>query len=89
MPTVYAQNPKVEVAPMKEETILFNPGNNKFCVLNPTAAFIWQSLGQPKTAEEVAAALVEKFHSIDLGRAQQDVLRALDEMHTIECVVAK
>ena len=89
MATTYVQNPKVEVAPMKGETILYNPDNNKFCVLNLTAAFIWQSLGQPRTAEEVAAALVEKFHSIDLERAQQDVVHALDEMHTVECIVVK
>ena len=83
----FAREAKVEMAPMKDETVLFNPANNKFCVLNATAAFIWQSLEFPRTAQEVAVAMVEHFANVDLEQAEQDVNGALAELRSIECVV--
>jgi len=75
------------MAPMKDETVLFNPANNKFCVLNATAAFIWQSLDRPQTAQEIAAAVVNHFANVDLKQAEQDVQGALTELRGIECIV--
>lgn len=83
----FARNPKVEMAPMKGETVLFNPANNKFCVLNATAAFIWQSLEQPRTLPEIASALAGHFANVDLERAERDAGLALAELRDIECVV--
>ena len=73
MSNLFSRNAKVEMAPMKDETVLFNPVNQKFCVLNVTAAFIWQALDQPKTSEQIAAALADNFSSVGLDQAQQDV----------------
>jgi hypothetical protein len=87
MSSLFSRNAKVEAALMKDETVLFNPANNKFCVLNATAAFIWQSLEQPKTAEQIAAALTSHFANVGMDQAEQDVTRALAELHNIECVV--
>jgi hypothetical protein len=83
----FCRNPKVEMAPMKGETVLFNPGNNKFCVLNATAAFIWQSLEQPRTLPEIASAIAAHFANVDLARAERDAGVALAELSGIECVV--
>ncbi len=88
MSSLFSRNTKVEMAPMKDETVLFNPANNKFCVLNVTAAFIWQSLEQPKTAEQIAAALAGHFANVGADQAQQDVVRALADLQNIECVVS-
>ena len=87
MSSLFSRNVKVEVAPMKDETVLFNPANNKFCILNATAAFIWQSLEQPKSAEQIATAMASQFANVGLEQAEQDVRRALDDLHKIECVV--
>ena len=87
MPTLYSRNTKVEAAPMKDETILFNPGNNKFCELNVTAALIWQVLEQPKSVSEITAALIDKFHNTDCIQVEKDVLQVLDLLRNIECVV--
>lgn len=71
---------------MKGETVLFNPANNKFCVLNATAAFIWKTLEVPRTQQEIARALADHFANVDLARAEQDVGVALAELRGIECV---
>ena len=72
---------------MRDETVLFNPANNKFCVLNTTAACIWQALERPQTAEEIAVTVAKRFANVDLERARQDVERALDDLRQIDCVV--
>lgn len=74
------------MAPMKDETVLFNPANKKFCVLNATAALIWNILDEPRTVQEIVAAVCERFDTVDSSRVEQDVRRALDELRTIECV---
>ena len=51
MSTVYRRSPAIEMAPLQEETILFDPQNNKFCLLNRTAAFIWNQLATPAASE--------------------------------------
>ena len=87
MTSLYSRNANVEAAPMKDETILFNPLNNKFCVLNATAAFIWQALEQPQAAEQIAAGLTNHFANVGMEQAQRDVESALAELHGIDCVV--
>ena len=87
MTSLYSRNANVEAAPMKDETILFNPLNNKFCVLNATAAFIWQALEQPQTAERIAAGLTSHFANVGMEQARRDVESALGELHAIDCVV--
>jgi len=72
---------------MKGETVLFNPANNKFCVLNATAAFIWQMLEQPRTLSEIATAMAGHFSNVDFARAERDAGLALSELGGIECVV--
>jgi len=76
------------MAPMKSETVLFNPANNKFCVLNETASFIWQVLEQPQTAEAIAVAVERRFANVSLQQAERDVQQALMELRGIECVVS-
>jgi len=86
----YLRSVKIETAPMKEETVLFNPVNNKFCVLNATAAFIWQSLAAdtPRSTEELASAVAARFANVSLDQAESDVKRVLQELRAIECVVS-
>jgi hypothetical protein len=49
--TTYTRDASIEVAPLQEETILLDPGQNRFCLLNRTATFIWNQLGTPLTTE--------------------------------------
>ena len=76
----------VEMAPMKDETVLFNPANRKFCVLNVTAALIWDILDRPRTVPEIVNSVCERYRDADEGRVEQDVRKALDELRGIACV---
>ena len=57
----FHRNPGIEIAPLQSETVLFNPNNNKFCVLNKSAALIWETLDQPRTVGELASELCTRF----------------------------
>ena len=83
----FVRNATVEMAPMKDETVLFNPANNKFCVLNATAALIWNLLDQPRSVEEIVAVVRARFADVDPLRAAEDVQRALEQLRDVECVV--
>ena len=76
------------MAPMKDETVLFNPGNNKFCVLNRTAALIWEWLESPRSEEDIVTALRDRFQSAPPAQVESDVHAALHELRSIECVVS-
>jgi len=69
----YRRAPAVEAAPMQDETILYHPGTNRFCLLNPVAAFLWDRLGDPCTASQLAAAVRESFDNVDAAQAQRDI----------------
>ena len=86
MTTKYRRNPKVEASAMKEESLLFNPASSKFCLLNETAAFLWEQLERPATADELAAAVCARFDGVERDRAERDVetwLHRLDELALI------
>ena len=85
----YSRNPKVEVAPMKDESVLFNPESNKFCLLNATAAEIWNLLETPRTAEEVSMEMFKKFRNVEKSTVSEDVLRTLAELSSIGCVLSR
>lgn len=51
---------------------------NGVVVLNTTARYIWEMLAEDRSAEELAAAIVDKF-DIDLETARADV-----EMFAVE-----
>jgi PqqD family protein of HPr-rel-A system len=83
----FVRGPGVEMAPMKDETVLFNPTNNKFCVLNQTAAMIWARLESPQTVPEIVSALRERFRQAEPAQVERDVQAALQELGNIECVI--
>ncbi len=84
---IYKRNPAVEAAPMHEETILYQPVLNKFCVLNKTAAFLWQRLDEPCTSTDLIAAVCTHFSGIESDAAQQDVEAALHDFTELQLVV--
>jgi len=86
MPDRFVRAPGVEMAPMKGETVLFNPANRKFCVLNVTAAMIWDILEQPRTVSDIVGSIRERYQGVDPGRVEQDVRKALEELRGIACV---
>ena len=86
MAACYQQNPRVEVAPMKNDAVLFNPDNNKFCVLNRTAAFLWIRLAKARTVEELAGELCANFDGVSLSTAVRDVEQVVEQFLQVECI---
>ncbi len=84
----YARNPQIEAAPMKGECVLFNPQNNKFCLLNGTAALLWDKLDSAKSASELAVELERNFSGVDKAQAQIDTAAAMKDLLEVGCVTA-
>lgn len=88
MHTCFQRNNVVETAPLQEEALLFHPRTNTFCVLNQTASFLWTCLVDPLTATQLADKLNQSFEGVKPADALEDVQRTLQEMQSLEFVVA-
>ena len=87
MERFYNRNPVVESAPMRDEMVIFNPGNGKFCHLNATAALLWSKLETPQTAQELVGAIESYFEGADSSRASRDVQAALSQLLEVNCIL--
>lgn len=77
----FQRNPDVEVAPLDEEVLLFHASANRFCILNATAARMWERLEQPATVAELAQDLEARFGAPrDAGSILTDVEQAIAVM---------
>jgi hypothetical protein len=85
---VYQRNAAIEAAPMKDESVLFNPGTNKFCLLNKTMAFIWTSLEQPSSVDQIASRVTSSFSGVTDNQAFSDAEHALSQMLELGLLVA-
>jgi hypothetical protein len=87
MTTAYVRNSLIEMAPLQDETILFDPGQNRFCVLNRSASFIWNQLVTARTTDTLAAEICGDFSGISMEVALPDTDRALQELLSLKFVV--
>ena len=71
---------------MRDETVLFNPAGNQFCVLNKTAAFVWEHLREPSTAEQICTALSAAFINAEGAQVARDVDSVLTSMELSGCI---
>ena len=80
MSITYRRGDGVEAAPMEGETLLYHKDTKKFCRLNSTAAYVWECLEQPRTVDDLAAAICEEFDGVERDVARQDAQAAVDEL---------
>lgn len=85
----YRQAPGVDVAPLKDETVLYNPATTKFCVLNQTAAFVWEALAEPRSAVEIRDQLCAAFDGAEPETALGDVQGVLREFGELGLLAEK
>jgi hypothetical protein len=85
--TVYRRSPTIEMAPLQDETILFDPQKNQFCLLNRTAAFIWNQLATPASSDALGAKICQSFSGVALGDAVRDTNGALEQMRSLSFVL--
>lgn len=88
MNRTFQRNQRIEGAPLNTEAILFDPTSTKFFMLNRTSSFIWERLSTPATAESLTSDICKSFDNIAHADALNDVRTALDEMLSMELVVA-
>lgn len=74
------RNPQVEASPLKDEMLLFDGAANKFFVMNASAAFLWEQLGEPKAEEALAVKMCESFSGVAIDRARADVRATVKQM---------
>ena len=77
------QNPEIEMAELKGELLLLNSASNKFFIMNPTAALVWEKLKQPTGEQELASALCERFSGTTPQQALEDVKETLKNMREL------
>jgi hypothetical protein len=82
----YRRAANVEAAPMQQETIIFNPTSNKFCLLNASAAAVWQGLESPADSQALATALCLAFAGVTADQALRDVEAALAEFQALALI---
>ena len=82
-----SRNPSVDFAPMKNESVLFQPKTNQFCLLNATATFLWTQLDQPRSVSELADRICECFDAANMNAALGDIEKLVEELSSLECVV--
>jgi len=83
-----SRNPSVDFVPMKQESVLFQPKTNQFCLLNATATFLWTQLDQPRSVSELADKLCQRFDAVNMNDALRDVEKVVEELRSLECVVS-
>ncbi len=71
---------------MKQETLLYDPQEKGFCVLNATAARIWERLERPASAAELVDDIRVHFDIAQGADVQQDVAQALEELQGLRIV---
>ena len=76
----------IEGAPMRDESILYVPSAESYCLLNPSAAALWEALSEPKTEDDLATVLCEVFEGASEEQALADVRVALAEMGEMSIV---
>jgi tRNA A37 threonylcarbamoyltransferase TsaD len=88
MNRLFRQNPRIEAAPLDDEAILFDPTASKFFMLNRTSSFVWQRLSTPSSAKTLADELCKHFDSVVPSDVLNDVEHALEQMLSMDLVVA-
>lgn len=76
----YARNVNVEEAPLQDETILLQPAAKTFCLLNRTAAFIWNEMSATYSSELIARKLKTAFEGVSDDQAVKDVKLTLQNL---------
>jgi hypothetical protein len=83
MAAIVSRNSLVDFAPMKNESVLFQPQTNQFCLLNATATFVWSQLDRPCTVTDLAQAVCDHFDDVSLPEAIRDVEQTLNELQSL------
>ncbi|MCA9562350.1 MAG: PqqD family protein [Myxococcales bacterium] len=75
----YLQDPKVAARMFRGEAALIPPSDRQITVLDPIATEIWSLCDQPRSLEEICAALEEHYDAA-LEEIRRDTSELLDQL---------
>ncbi|MEQ8716325.1 MAG: PqqD family protein [Acidimicrobiales bacterium] len=67
-------------ARIDDETVIYDVASGRVSSLNPTGTMLWEMLAEPRTLDELSAALKVRF-GIDQARADSDVCAYATGLH--------
>lgn len=73
---------EVDASSVGDRVVLYHRGSKKALVLNPSGTFLWGRLESPRTLQELAAALAERYPGLDEQQALRDAEAFLAELET-------
>jgi hypothetical protein len=77
----------VESSTVGDRVVLYHRSSRAALVLNPTGSYLWERLARPTSAEDLTAALRERFPALAPEDAHRDVATFLDELGRHDAVV--
>jgi hypothetical protein len=83
------RNPAVDFTPMRNESVLFHPQTNQFCMLNISATYVWSLLEQPRTISELAEATCDRFEGVSVPQAVRDVEKTVNQLQSLSLVLSQ
>jgi hypothetical protein len=67
-------------ARIDDETVIYDVASGRVSSLNPAGTILWEMLAEPRTLDELSAALMARF-GIDRARADSDVCTYAAGLH--------
>jgi len=83
---IWQKNPALAWREIDDETVIISPGESVMHELNDTGSFVWRNIDGHRTAEDLAALLVEQY---DVTRevALADTFALLEELSSRKLLV--
>jgi hypothetical protein len=66
---------------IETDGLIMNPKDSNLHSLNETASFLWEQIEQPQSVEALIQNVLKRFQ-VDRQRAEQDVLKFVEEIQT-------
>ena len=83
---VWQRNPSLAWREIDDETVIISPDESVMHELNDTGSFLWRNIDGRRTAEDLAALLVEQY-DVPHETALADTLELLEELSTRKLLV--
>ena len=86
MPAECMTNRRVEVSRVGSRAVLYNRDSREAVVLNPTGSWLWEQLASGRTADDLAAALQQRY-GLSREQASQDVAHFLADLRSHNAII--
>ena len=82
----YRRSERVDISRVGTRAVLYHRDSRKALVLNPSGSWLWDQLASPRSRDQLAAALQEKYR-LSSDQAGRDTDRFLDNLSQHEAII--